>query len=721
MGFLTDITSSTPEKYRFKLVSGVNYVICNPEPIDWKSGTLNIKRDLDAGGVFSSFQQDSLTFVGTGGEFLRKLYTAYEMNAKCTLIIYWWKSSIREYVEFPNQFDINFNFYEKVKVGKFAFGVRVKAINSSFQTKLDNRQDVDVDITKLVSIGGVPIVDYPAMKKLISYDATNIFYSADVLKVFTELLIAGNYLNHIKHQISYTALPLDITKNDGLAEIQAVSYQTNVVNIANIGSFFKTAKYDYDLDIDYYFVEHVSNAYHGTSFPWNLQILETKTSSDGTTEIVNTYDLGGFGGSNKTYTIQGTTSLTLTKGNDLKLVVQSPGIDATYRAYSMAQHLKIVNKVNASPESSSEGFPLYEATERVCQHMLDVQYPFYSEFFGREDVAYNESGDKYLSENQLRYAHIHSGMNLRGAKLGDTDYPLSLNFKNLFAAEKAIWNVGYMFQKISGSMRIRIEEYSFFFQNVLVIDFSSRINHYDIESVVMPELVPVDLKSGFDNYEYLSVNGRSEPNTTAQRTSIMNTATKWENISPLRGDTKGIYDNINNPIDTSGSTDTKGDSDAFIIKTQKLGSKMWKPEKGENIMIVNDSSLFREDLLNRYLTPSRMLLRHGNKLKAGLTKYLASSLTFQKSDKSNNLITSGEGYTIMESDDILVSNLATPIYKPMKHTITCEFTFSDLEAIQANPLGYFKFSDTVSGFLLSLKKKNNEDKAEISIIERYIS
>jgi len=55
----------------------------------------------------------------------------------------------------------------------------------------------------------------------------------------------------------------------------------------------------------------------------------------------------------------------------------------------------------------------------------------------------------------------------------------------------------------------------------------------------------------------------------------------------------------------------------------------------------------------------------------------------------------------------------------MKHTITCRFDFSDLEAIQLNPLGYIRFSNTISGFLLSLKKKNNEDKAEISIIERY--
>jgi len=304
--------------------------------------------------------------------------------------------------------------------------------------------------------------------------------------------------------------------------------------------------------------------------------------------------------------------------------------------------------------------------------------------------------------------------------LSDKTIPLAINFKDLFASIKAIWNVGYMLDNsIDGMLRVRIEEYTYFFQNVLILDLSNRVNKYDIESQVIPELVPVDLKSGFDSYDYLTVNGRGEPNTTNQRTSIMNTSSKFENISKYRGDTKGIFDNIANGISISdGTTDTKGDDSIFIVKTQKNGTG-WKPEKDENITIQDDTSLFRNDLLNRYFTPSRMLIRHGNKIKSGMMKYQSSLLSFQSSDKAANLKTTGEGFTITESDNISVASLADPVYKAMKHTITCRFDFSDLEAIQLNPLGYIRFSNTISGFLLSLKKKNNEDKAEISIIERY--
>jgi len=55
----------------------------------------------------------------------------------------------------------------------------------------------------------------------------------------------------------------------------------------------------------------------------------------------------------------------------------------------------------------------------------------------------------------------------------------------------------------------------------------------------------------------------------------------------------------------------------------------------------------------------------------------------------------------------------------MKHTVECSFDFSDLELIQATPFGYLKFSDTISGYILNLKKKNTEAKAEITIIEKY--
>jgi len=712
------IQSSSPDKYQFKLVSDTDSIICSPEPLEWKSGTIEMKRDLESGGVFSSFLVDSLTFVGNGANFLKALFAAKGVNAKCTLIIYYWKgfdtvpANGRQYVEYPTRFDVNFNFYEIVKVGRFYFGVRVKVINSSTQTKLDNRQDIDVDITKTKTIGGVTVTDYTDLKKELFFSATDVRFRARLNDLTTQYNILRD-----RTYDTYTSIPvkIDSTTGNDFEEIRETSYLTKLFGINYVPSFFAPAIRDYTLDIDYTFkfIAQLTNL--GNRF--TVKILRVKRT-DG---ILEEFIIGEIGDAITTMT--GSVQIPIFTGNELLLAIKVLGGSNNYNVWGLSSDMNISVVVSTTPATTTEGFPIYEALERVCQHDLDIQYPIYSDFFARAGIAYTD-GLSYSSGNQLRYSHVLGGLNLRGAKLDNEDAPLVLNFKNLFKSLKAIYNIGYSLEYLFNEtvQRVRIEEYSHFFEDVESLDLSDRITKYDIQSQVMPELIPIDLKSGFDNFEYLSLNGRGEPNTTNQRTSAMNTATKLDNISPYRADTKGIYDNIANPLGSQGSTDTKGDNAIFIVKSQiaTQGSAYdWIPEKAENIQIVS-GSLFKEDLLNRYFTPTRMLRRHGNRISAGMQLFTDTSLRFQKSDKSSLLETTGEGYTTVENADILVSDLAQPIYKAMKHTILVSFTFADLEVLKLYPYRYLTFSNDISGYLLNFKKKNNEDKAEITIIERNV-
>jgi hypothetical protein len=729
MTWPADILTTTPKPYRFELVPETgDSVICNIEPLEWKAGTLEMKRDLEVGGVFSSFVVDSLTFITNGADFLTKLFEAKSVNAKCTLIIYYWKAFDavtpalgRQYVEFPTRYAINFNFYERVKIGRFYSGVRVKAINSSTQTKLDNRQDVEVDITKRTSIGSQTadnIADYTDLKKGLYFDAVDVRFRAKLIKE-----VGLFQINRDKYVNTYTGLPVDIEMGYGndFSEIQSVTHTTRAMFIDRIEAFFRTSAFDHELSIDYRFSFPVTNGYSHN--PYFLQIIEYSAAlGEGTT-----YDIADFGRYARSYIFEGNVLVTVRKGYELRLVVMVEGHNATYQAGCEYSRMEISEVISTTPATLTEGFPVCEVIERVCQHVLDIQYPVYTDYFARTGIAYKE-GVFYSAENQLRFAHIMGGMNLRGAALDNVDTPLALSFKNLFKCLKSVYNVGYSLETLTGEtyQRIRIEEYAYFFENTELVftpTLASRISKYDIQSQVMPELIPVDLKSGYDNFEYLSLNGRGEPNTTNQRTSIMNTATKWENISPFRADTKGIYNNLATPIGSQGSTDTEGDNAIFIIKTQKQSPAVtgqdWIPEKATNVTI-DSGSLFKEDLLNRYFTPTRMLRRHANRIAAGLTLFPTSVLKFQKSDKTSLLETTGEGYTTVENADILVSDLATPIYKAMKHTVLVSFTFADLEVLQLYPYKYLKFSDTITGYLLNFKKKNAEDKAEITIIERYI-
>jgi hypothetical protein len=715
------IQSATPPLYRFRLVTDTQNLICDPEPIEWASGQLEINRDLNIGGVFACFQLDSLTFTGNGAKLLSDLFALFEVNAKCDLVVEWFNYQLREYVEFPSRFNINFCFFERVKIGLQATGLRVKAVNSDVQTKLESRKDIDVDLTKLTSIGGVAIADYPDLKKLMDYDPVNIFNFAE-LQLNQRFLLPRQPFGP-----SFISLPVNVNKSD-FKEMRAVGYTTGHSADTYIAQFMTPALFDYEMEISYNLIYQVVKDHTGTP-PWNIYLLQTNLTGERTE-----YFIGSFGNETGLISFESGITASIKKGDSMRFVAKVSNIE-NIEAYVVASYLTFTQKVIASPEKTTEGFPVYEATERVLQHILDARYPLYSEHFGRTDTTYNPNGAKYPSENQLRFAHIQTGLNLRGVKLsGAESFPL--NFKDLFKGLQAIYNVGYGLEKMAGETheRVRIEPYAHFFQNTLALDLSARIHPLDIVSQVMPELIPVHIKSGFDNFEYLEINGRAEPNTTSERTSVMNTDSKFDCICPLRGDTKGIYSALSTEYDTK---DSKGDNKVFIVKSQRAGAKVkvwggsityelpektqWKAEKAENIQIVGDSSVFKNDLLNRYFTPSRMLKRSANRLKAGMTKFNHTALRFQSSDKLQGLKTTGEGYTIAENEDISLSSMDAPLFKAMKHTVVCDFDLTDLTTLLTNKTGYIKFSDHLSGYLLSLKKKNHEAKAEITIVERYVS
>lgn len=745
MTFPNNIGSLTPARYIFKLVADAKEIICDTEPIEWMSGKITIKRDLEVGGVFISSNADSLTFVGNGAELLRSLYDIYGLNAKCTLIQYRWKEfdfdvpeNGRQYIEFPEQYNIDFNFYQVVKVGKFSFGVRVKAINSSVQTKFDQRQDIDVDLNKLVSIGEIPIIDYQSMKKYINYEATNIYnyaelispqypdlirnyYSIFVLIAFELLRTSGSYC--------YASIPFNVIKNDFTGEVLSVPFRNRVSpsNIVMIPKLLSDSRYVRTLNIKYYLKFYVDLPWAYTP-PWTIYLIISDAADTNFTD--NVTEIGTFGNDMGMVEFNDTITVELKKGENIRFVVATNDI-VEAKAYLQYAEVSFTEEIAASPARKVEGFPIYEAFDRACQHIFDTQYPFYSDFFGRTDVKYDKVGSVYSSENQLSFSHIQGGLNLRGMFLSAISLPV--NFKDLFKTAKSIWNLGYGFEVISGTTRLRIEEYAHFFKSgiydEIILDppLSSRFNKYDIESQVMIEFAPNDIKSGFDKFEYLQINGRGEPNTTSQRTSILNTATKFENIAVYRGDTKGIFDSLNTPIDT---TDTKTDDNIFITKSQRIGDE-WKPETNENIAIVKNS-LFGENLLNRYFTPTRMLIRQGNRLKSALSKpfFENSFLTFQTSDKLQNLETNGtsqsgsDQYQKAENADIAMSELADPIYLPMKHKVTCLFTMKDLEALKANLTGWFDFGLDIKGlqikgYLIEFEMPTGKDEATITIIEKY--
>jgi hypothetical protein len=709
--FIFDKTSNTLPKYRFQLLNTLTneLLTLRTAPIEWKEGIIEIKRDIKVGGVFTSFVASSLTFIKEGRDFLNKIWEEKGFNGECELIISWKKFSTRSYVEMPTRFGLNFATAKpRVKVGKFGIGFLVDTQKSSTLVKLENRRGKEVDLTKLVSLGGFPIFnDSSLMKRLLS------FASADVR---LSTIWTANYnpassfkIENNKNKNIFTQFQMILSMND-FDESFAVNYQTNIDNRNEVDYCYKISKEPREITFDYKVSINVTNNKTGWEDRNVYAVLVEVLNGNVIKYSERILDCGRNKG---IQTAKGTIELSLEIGDNIRVYIQSDDTD-NIAANIHESRFWINQKVLVSPTKELDSFPIYNAFERVLQHITDLQFPFFSDFFGNTDMIYNTNGDKYLTENQISFANLMTGLNLRGASLFDENNPLPVSFDKLFHTANCIWNLGYSNEMIDNFSRIRIEPYSWFFDNSEALDLSGRISIYDIETEAMPELAYSQIKSGFKDYTYEKINGRGEFNTESQRSTVLNTDSVYNIVSEIRGDTIGITEKIQQPLT---SEDSEEDNEVFIIKTQRWFGGDWQNELSTNVQIENNSSLFEQNTLNLYFTPLRMLLRHGNRIKGALLKNLDSYIRFQTSDKSQDLETSGEGVTIKENQDYLVNDLADAIYKPIKHTVTCKFTFADFEAIMLNKKGYITFSPTIKGYLLSLKKKNNEDKATIEIIE----
>jgi len=611
----------------------------------------------------------------------------------------------------PTRFSLDFaKSKPRIKVGNQSIGFRCNAVKNDLLVKLENRRNKDIDVTKTTSIGGFPIIPYSnapysGLNKLIRFPSTNV----DISTIWIADYSSSNAINNHKDHRIYTAFDMQFSAND-FNESTEVNYLADQTTADNIPFFFNASEEERDI-----------------TFFWNFEVQVTDRRSinpqNSYDVILELHDSNGFvsneivfvfGKHKGLFSDSGSRVFNLAIGQKLKIYVSTdptPSIQSNF----VSSDFRLTQVVTTFSARDVETFPIYECFERVLQHITDTQFPLYSEFFGRTDTPYNIAGSTYSGEDQKQFANIMSGLNLRGGLLFDNNNPLALKFDDLFDTANGLHSIGYEEEIRDGFERIRIENYDYFFKNEEALDLSGVISKYDIETEAMPELAYAQIKSGFKDFNYEVINGRSEYNTEHSRTSVINTETTYDIKSKIRGDSIAILEKISQELT---SKDTEEDNELFIIKTRRFIDD-WKFERQEEIDILNNTSPLNGDSLNLYYTPSRTAIRHSNRYSGAFVKFQSSFLRFQKSNKLQTLKTEGEGYIITENEDIQVNRLADPIYRPIKHIVTCLFTWDDFDTLMSNPKGYITFSEDIKGYVLSLKKKNDEDKATIEIIEKY--
>ena len=757
--------STTPDPFKFVLESEGKEVICNESPIGWDNGVMGLTRRIETAGVTQSYLVDSLTFVGNAANFITEKFEEKEANAEMTLEVHELRPLSMSYVPFSTKYKLVFSSYKTVKVGEFNVGVQIDLLSSGFVAKYDDRKNVKLDLTLRTALGSSVAESLGGMEisEFLDFPDKSLVTIPEMSK-YDNGFIRGGYLDSVLPWLLYRRseaynnqilrlenpsfrldggnpgyAPVELIKGFSTGDFsefttQAIISNTGVVTRSELPSFFTNSLSERQLRVNYKIMVNVTNRKRSGDNAFNLYIGVFDNNNNLVSEqslVKNADGDNGFGKQEHVYILsstndfgtwsesQGEKTITVNEGHSVKMYfkVEEAGFAQGWTAYFNKAEVTIQETIVAAPEVIIEGLPVYEAMKRACQKVFDDENPFYSDKFNRVDLG-------AATEDNKTFGHIMSGVNIRGLPLSNNSGGINISLEELLQGVDAIWCTGHSIEYITDRYKLRVEDYSYFFNSAVILDVSDRVNELDISTEYMPDLGHVEILAGYQSYVYRSTNGRSEYNTEATKTTQLNTPNKLDLKCIFRADTTGFINCLMMPIDLTGSEDIEEDNDVFILKTQKDGDN-WIAEKEENIQIVDNSSLFAGSSLNLFFTPSRNLIRNSLKYTPALQKMRSSNIKHQTSNKYQNLRTTGEGYTITENDDILVNTLPTPLFRPIQHNFECLLTNSEFRMLNErgidgvmNYLKLIKFTSTKYGWIMDLEKQLNNDKGTFTLIEK---
>jgi hypothetical protein len=194
-------------------------------------------------------------------------------------------------------------------------------------------------------------------------------------------------------------------------------------------------------------------------------------------------------------------------------------------------------------------------------------------------------------------------------------------------------------------------------------------------------------------------------------------------VATYRADNQGIRLLLKAPdsTDYQSSKDYKGDDEIFIVDAFN-DSGTYTASMDEDFSVVG-GTIYADRSFNLKITPKRNLLRNGKQIKAGMTHSLGDYLRWQASDKNTNLYSrlTTESANVKENADVQVTDLEDCRWLNEVYKVQAYLTPAEKLAIDANMNGLIKLSADKYGWILSLKTKNKDGKAEFEILRANLN
>jgi hypothetical protein len=685
-------------------------------PVGWDNQKINIIRDLTYFGVIKTISVE-FEFVGDGYNFLQQQILKYGIDADVILRVY-------RKNKFEAEGKINFDKYEDDRSER---RFKVDIIQSSTVQKFQNREDVKLNVFNSISMERTTVTAAPTRTALIKGKSIK-FYSEFNGVIYEDTPETTHHIlpfkalingNPYVQQVSNFELSTDIEENfwnvdsahyvNGLTETQSIDItldftakihytqksDSNVPISAGLlikmygHHIWKVLKMNSDNTVAAtLFTKEIDNiggtfqfAYSGTvSFSpgqYLVAYMEKRYS----------YRLGS--------TLQG--DHLLWDSTDVSTIVNQSLLSSeiTYLSDVMT-----ITQESTYADSSATVILPHELFSNLVAQILGSDNLFYSEFFGREDLGYDADG-------KGAYLAITKGDLLRGVPLTQTQ--LSTSFRDAFKSYNAIYNLGVI---ISGNI-VKIEPKDDLLSSEIIADLGE-VSKLRVGPAL--DFIFNSVKCGFPNNEYEQENGRDEFNTTVQYTNSVQSVKKELDLTSIYyGDGYGIEFARRAAISTTGSSDSRYDTQIFLIDLIAIGDAL-QSKRVEDVSYVE--GIYSSDTaINLSISPGQNMLRWHKYLNIPLHRKADKVYFFQSKDKNSLLkliTTEGESF---DREDLQLASAA--FFIPEEKRFDSLLTLENLAGIVANPLGLVKYThkkETFFDYLFEVNGENERGKAEWRVL-----
>jgi hypothetical protein len=688
-------------------------------PIGFDSTKFNMIRDLVYLGILKKISVE-FEFVGDGFRFMQKHRVKYGVDSDIL---------IRRYRNNPNEFEFEGkinqeNSSEDRKFNKY----KVDIIQSSFIQKFNNREDLKLNVLNNISVDRKPVL--PAALQNATFRGRNIeFYTEFEGSLSTEPDLFSHTLpflikkngNEGVNTSSYTISVAQSAEelHDELYNTESAVYTNNLPTSQTLhltfGIDFSVTYLGEPLQIFLNSIGDLTNR-GGYKLLYRLVIID----EDGviqTTLFSQEYEnlSGNFVHSfDQSFSVPPGHSVVFANERHFMGYAYDDGDlvgteefdymdDGTSFGNMSSERLKteiVYNSMSLTivtsstvPNSVHPVLLPHELFTNLIQQINGGE--FYSEFFGREDLGYDEDGEG-------AYLAITKGELLRGIPLDEVQIATSM--REAFSSYSSVFCLG----AIITNSRIQVEQLDDLFN----MNISANLGEV-AELSINPakDFLFNSIKCGYPKNEYEEENGRDEFNTTYQYTNSLQAVKKeLDLVSKYYGDGYGIEFARRESIITTGTKDTKYDDKIFFIDLIKDGDDLIT-RRQEGILHV-EGIFSPETAINLRIAAGQNMLRQRKFINIPLDKK-EKVYYFQSKDKNASLNLLTELGETVDGQDLQTGSAF--YFKPEERQFKCPITIETLFAILANPLGIVHYTyegEKFFDFLFEVNAETDKGKSQ---------